>query len=295
MPKPDAMTGLSLYTTASEKAAQAVIDTYSTSFGLAVSMLDPKYRQHVANIYALVRVADEVVDGSAAQARKAGGLIDPSQAIDDLEKQVYAALRSRYSTNLIVHAFVHTANLAGIGRDLIKPFFESMRMDLWKTKHDQRSFEQYVYGSAEVIGLMCLKVFLIGEGYSNGDLNTMTAGARALGSAFQKVNFLRDLAADNNGLGRSYFPDINPKKLTDAQRDVLVADIGLEIETAAKSIPVLPKGARRAVGTALMLFQTLNTLISQTPAEKLMKTRVRVPDYYKLVLAIRAFLGWIPK
>jgi phytoene/squalene synthetase len=170
-----------------------------------------------------------------------------------------------------------------------------MRTDLWKTKHDQRSFEQYIYGSAEVIGLMCLKVFMVGETYSNPDIATMTAGARALGSAFQKVNFLRDLAADNGGLGRSYFPGLNPQGLTNAKRDELVADIRKELRIAAKSIKVLPKGARRAVGTAQMLFQTLNNLISITPAKKLMQTRIRVPDWYKLVMVIRVTFGWLPK
>ena len=289
------MTGLELYTNASEKAASAVIEAYSTSFGTAVSLLAPKYRQHVANIYALVRVADEVVDGSAAEAKEAGGSVDPAVAIDELEKEVYRSLRARYSTNLIVHAFAKTANEAGIGRDLIKPFFDSMRTDLWKTKHDQRSFEQYIYGSAEVIGLMCLKVFMIGENYSNPDIATMTNGARALGAAFQKVNFLRDLAADNKGLGRSYFPGLDPKSLTNEKRDELVADIRKDLKVAAKSIRILPKGAQRAVGTAQMLFQVLNDLISITPASKLMTTRIRVPDWYKLVMVVRVIFGWYPR
>jgi len=292
---PEVPTGLVLYTLAAEKAASAVIDAYSTSFGTAVSLLAKEYRQHVANIYALVRVADEVVDGSALEAKKSGGSIDPAVAIDELEKEVYRAIRAKYSTNLIVHAFAKTANEAGIGRDLIKPFFDSMRTDLWKNKHDQRSFEQYIYGSAEVIGLMCLKVFLVGENYSNSDMATMTAGARALGSAFQKVNFLRDLAADKDGLGRSYFPGLDPKNLTDEKRDELVADIRRELKIASQSIRVLPKGAQRAVGTAQMLFQVLNDLISVTPATKLMQTRIRVPDWYKVIMVIRVFFGWFPK
>ncbi len=292
---PEAPTGLALYTFASEKAASAVIEAYSTSFGTAVSLLAPKYRQHVANIYALVRVADEVVDGSAQEAKLSGGAVDPSAAIDELEKEVYRAIRAKYSTNLIVHAFAKTANDAAIGRDLIKPFFDSMRTDLWKTKHDQRSFEQYIYGSAEVIGLMCLKVFLVGETYSNPEIATMTDGARALGSAFQKVNFLRDLAADNGDLGRSYFPGLDPKKLTNEKRDELVADIRGELKTAAKAVRVLPKGAQRAVGSAQMLFQALNDLISITPAKKLMTTRIRVPDWLKLVLVTRVTFGWLPK
>ena len=292
---PEVLTGLELYTKAAESSASAVIDAYSTSFGMAVSLLATKYRQHVANIYALVRVADEVVDGSAAEAKDNGGAIDPSSAIDELEKEVYRALKAKYSTNLVVHAFAKTANEAGFGRELIKPFFDSMRMDLWKTQYDQKAFELYIYGSAEVIGLMCLKVFLIDERYSNEDLTTMNEGACALGSAFQKVNFLRDLAADNKGLGRSYFPGLDPKKLTNEKRDELVADIRADLKVAAKSLRLLPKGAQKAVGTAQLLFQVLNDMISITPAEKLMQTRISVPDWYKVVMIVRVMFGWFPK
>lgn len=292
---PEALTGLELYTFAAERSASAVIDAYSTSFGMAVSLLAEKYRQHVANIYALVRVADEVVDGSAAEAKQNGGSVDPSVAIDELEKEVYRALKAKYSTNLVVHAFARTANEAGIGRDLIKPFFDSMRMDLWKTNYDQKAFELYIYGSAEVIGLMCLKVFLIGEKYTQQEVTIMNDGACALGAAFQKVNFLRDLAADNKGLGRSYFPGLDPKKLTDAKRDELVADIRADLKVAAKSIRLLPKGAQKAVGTAQLLFQVLNDMIAITPAEKLMQTRISVPDWYKVIMIVRVLFGWFPK
>lgn len=199
-------TGLSLYLRAAERASSEVIRTYSTSFGLASKLLAPSVRRHVENIYALVRVADEVVDGSAAEAKASGGSADPNKSLNDLERETYRTLDERFSPNLVVHAFAHTANTCGFGRDIIRPFFESMRMDLWKSRHDQRSFEQYVYGSAEVVGLMCLNAFLLGHKVTKKDRDKMVAGARALGSAFQKVNFLRDLSADSNQLGRSYFP-----------------------------------------------------------------------------------------
>ncbi|MEY2693743.1 MAG: hypothetical protein RL142_91 [Actinomycetota bacterium] len=292
---PQELTGLSLYTRAAESAANAVIDAYSTSFGMAVKLLSTEYRQHVANIYGLVRVADEIVDGSAEEAKNAGGQVDSSKILDDLERETYAAIAAGYSSNLIVHAFARTANYSGIERELIAPFFESMRMDLWKTKHDQKSFEKYVYGSAEVIGLMCLKVFLVGEHRTQSENQILVDGARALGAAFQKVNFLRDLGADRDGLGRSYFPGLDPKKLNDAKRDALVADIKVDISKAIKTLKLLPVGARRAVATALMLFQALNDIISHTPAKKLMHTRIRVPDSYKLILAIRAIFGWLPR
>ena len=289
------LTGLSLYTRAAESAANAVIDAYSTSFGLAVKLLSTEYRQHVANIYGLVRVADEIVDGSAEEAKASGGKVDSAKILDDLERETYAAIAAGYSSNLIVHAFARTANHSGIDRELIAPFFESMRMDLWKTKHDQKSFEKYVYGSAEVIGLMCLKVFLLGERRTQSENQILVDGARALGAAFQKVNFLRDLGADRDGLGRSYFPGLDPKKLTDEKRDELVADIENDIRNAIKSLKLLPSGARRAVATALMLFQALNDIIRRTPAKTLMQTRIRVPDSYKLILAIRAIFGWLPR
>ena len=285
------MTGLKLYNSAAEASANAVISAYSTSFGLAVRVLDKKYRQHVANIYALVRVADEIVDGSAEEAKKLGGSVNPQHVLDDLEKEVYRAIAGNYSANLIVHAFAQTARYAGIDKTLIKPFFESMRMDLWKTSHDERSFKQYVYGSAEVIGLMCLKVFMVGESKNKSDTITLNEGAKALGSAFQKVNFLRDLNADKNSLGRSYFPGINPRTLTDNQRDLLVTDINSELALAAKTLPLLPLGARKAVGVAYLLFRELNLKIARTPAKELMNSRIRVSDFKKLLLLLQAMMG----
>ena len=289
------MTGLELYTNASEKAASAVIEAYSTSFGTAVSLLAPKYRQHVANIYALVRVADEVVDGSAAEAKEAGGSVDPAVAIDELEKEVYRSLRARYSTNLIVHAFAKTANEAGIGRDLIKPFFDSMRTDLWKTKHDQKSFEQYIYGSAEVVGLMCLQAFLHEREYTAEDTATMIEGARALGSAFQKVNFLRDLAADFKLLERSYFPGVTVSNFDEASKQAIVADIASELHTSALSLPKLPADSRRAVVAAQLLFEALNKKLAKTPAEELASTRVSVSTAQKMRILALALIGVMPR
>ena len=282
---PNAPTGIELYTRAAESAASAVIATYSTSFSAAVRFLAIDYRQHVANIYALVRVADEIVDGSAAEAGA-----NSAKILDELEAEVYAAIKSRYSANLIVHAFANTANFAGIGKDLIEPFFHSMRMDLTEKKHDQKSFEEYIYGSAEVIGLMCLNVFLVGESRTDSERATLVAGARALGSAFQKVNFLRDLAADQEGLGRSYFPNLNPKRLTNAQRDQLVADIRSELSLAEQTLTLLPKGARRAVAAAHHLFQALNDKIAVTDAAEIMAKRIRVNDFQKALIATKVML-----
>jgi len=288
-------TGLALYLRAAERSSSEVIRTYSTSFGLAAKLLAKPIRRHVENIYALVRVADEIVDGSAAQARAAGGFIDPSRALDELERDVYRAITDRFSSNLVVHAFAHTANTTGFGREIIRPFFDSMRMDLWKTRHDQKSFEKYVYGSAEVVGLMCLQAFVKGRSYEQEVLDQMSAGARALGSAFQKVNFLRDLSADARGLGRSYFPGISPENFSDADRDRLVKDIRDELAISAKSLRLLPRGARRAVVAAHLLFEALNDRIGNTEASKLISTRISVPSLTKASILAKAWIGVVPK
>jgi phytoene synthase len=288
-------TGLSLYLLAAERSSSEVISTYSTSFGLASKLLDKPIRRHVENIYALVRVADEIVDGSAAQARAAGGAIDPSRALDDLERDVYRAITDRFSANLVVHAFAHTANTTGFDREIIRPFFDSMRMDLWKNKHDQKSFEKYVYGSAEVVGLMCLQAFIQGHQYNQEAMGQMVAGARALGSAFQKVNFLRDLSADARGLGRSYFPGISPESFTEADKDRLVEDIRGELKISAKSLPLLPKSARRAVVAAHLLFEALNDRIGNTKAIDLISTRISVPTLTKAIILAKAWIGVVPK
>jgi len=171
---------LELYTLAAERSSNAVIASYSTSFGVATKLLAPQIRQHVRNIYALVRVADEIVDGAAAEARVGGGNVEPSVALDILEAEIYKTLRSHFSTNLVVHAFAKTANETGFARGIIEPFFASMRMDLWPRKHTPESFSKYVYGSAEVVGLMCLHAFIKESDFSMQDYAKIVKSARAL-------------------------------------------------------------------------------------------------------------------
>jgi phytoene synthase len=294
-------TGLRLYTLAAERSASAVIASYSTSFGWATALLGESVRQDVKNIYALVRVADEIVDGAAADALAASAAagqkssLAPSKALDELEAETYRAIESGFSTNLVVHAFASTARRVQIGKDLIAPFFHSMRMDLTEQEHDQQSFDLYVYGSAEVVGLMCLQAFMWGKTYSDADRNTMVAGARALGSAFQKVNFLRDLAADFKRLGRSYFPGVSVGNFTEADKVRLVEDIRVDLKTSAASLPLLPKTASKAVAAAQMLFEALNERIADTPATRLIEARIRVADPQKLVILTKALIGVLPK
>jgi 15-cis-phytoene synthase len=286
---------IELYTLAAERSSNAVIDSYSTSFGVATKLLAPEIRQHVRNIYALVRVADEIVDGAAAEARVQGGNVEPSFALDQLEAEIYKTLRSRFSTNLVVHAFAKTANETGFARGIIEPFFASMRMDLWPRKHTPESFEKYVYGSAEVVGLMCLHAFIKESDFSPEDYKQIVKSARALGAAFQKVNFLRDLSADFEKLGRSYFPDVNPASFNESQKAELLADIRADLKTSSQALKFLPVGSRKAVSAAQMLFTELAKRIQRTPAEQLLQARISVPNSTKLFIVLKALIGVVPR
>jgi len=285
------MTRLALYDRVAQETSSGVIRRYSTSFGLAAKLLGPSVRQDVENIYALVRVADEIVDGPAGEA--GADAVRCAALLDDFERETESAIDLGFSANLVVHAFAITARGAGFGSDLTGPFFESMRRDLSATEHDQASFDRYVYGSAEVVGLMCLRAFLEGRSYDPTFVARLETGARALGAAFQKVNFLRDLHDDFETLGRSYFPGVDPSSFTDAERDRLVADIDADLRVSGAIIPSLPASSRRAVALAHGLFAELNRRLAMTPAAELMHTRVRVPNPVKVKIAAASAAGRI--
>lgn len=278
-----------LYTDVSEKTASLVIKSYSTSFAMACQLLKPPVRQHVENIYGYVRIADEIVDGAATE----NGLTARQIAtiLDQFEADTYAALKLNYSPNPIIHAFVRTANRVGFGKNLIEPFLASMRADIKQIAHTQESFDTYVYGSAEVIGLMCLQAFIEDHNVTAAERKTLVKGARALGAAFQKVNFLRDLAADFKVLGRSYFPGVTVEQFSDDEKARLIADIRSDLAASAKTLPMLPKSSRRAVTLAQSLFEELTDRIEQTPASELLNTRISVPASVKARLAASAALG----
>ena len=278
-----------LYDRVAEETASVVIRRYSTSFGLAARLLGPGVRQHVENIYALVRVADEIVDGAAVES----GLdtVGAARQLNELERETDAAVAEGFSSNLVVHAFALTARETGFGLEYTAPFFESMRTDLTATEHDQESFDRYVYGSAEVVGLMCLRAFLQGVQLSPEDDERFVAGARALGAAFQKVNFLRDLAADFETLGRSYFPGVSVDSFTEDDKIRLLDDIDDDLRLSATVIPDLPASSRKAVALAQGLFAELSVRLRATPAERLRTTRIRVPNPVKLRIATGAMLG----
>ena len=282
----DAPTGLDLYDRTAQDAAASVITAYSTSFALACRMLGPRVRPHVRNVYALVRVADEVVDGPAAEAGLSPD--EERRLLDDLEVETLTAVRHGFSANLVVHAFAHTARECGIGADLIAPFFASMRTDLGTTRHDARSHDAYVYGSAEVVGLMCLQVFLnAGAAEPTAPSPVLADGARRLGAAFQDVNFLRDQGHDADALGRDYLA-----LECAADREALIARIESDLAAAAAAIPHLPADCRRAVTAAHDLFAAL---VVRLRAPSTAERRVRVPDLVKATLAARAWLGFAPR
>nr|WP_245164742.1 MULTISPECIES: squalene/phytoene synthase family protein [Curtobacterium] len=255
-------------------------------------MLARDTREHIRNVYALVRVADEVVDGPATEAGLDRELA--RTVLDELEADTERAIALGFSVNPVVHAFARTARATGFGAELTAPFFASMRMDLDRTEHDDASFDAYVYGSAEVVGLMCLRAFVYRAGRPTFDQAELVAGARALGAAFQKVNFLRDLHADFEVLGRSYFPGVDIRSFDEATKDRLVADVQADLDHAARTIRLLPADARNAVGLAHALFQELNDRLARTPASRLVTTRVRVPNPVKVRLAAQVLAGRAP-
>ena len=278
-----------LYDEVAHETSVMVIRRYSTSFSMASRLLGPGVREDVENIYGLVRVADEIVDGVAQGAGLAPAEV--RRRLDEFEAETERAMASGYSANLIIHSFALTARKTGIATDLTRPFFASMRVDVVKKKHTKKSFDDYVYGSAEVVGLMCLKAFLVDHEVTAEQDKRFVAGARALGAAFQKVNFLRDLSADADGLGRAYFPGVDIANLTDAAKTELVAKIDADLALSGAIVPELPRSSRRAVALAQSLFAELNRRIEKTPASVLRTSRISVPTTVKSRLLVRALMG----
>lgn len=283
---------LNKFTRTAEVAADDVIRQYSTSFGLATRLLGSRHRTHVRNIYAMVRVADEIVDGVAEEAG-----LDPAEreaVLDDYIARTHEAMRTGYSTDLVLHAFALTARESGIGEDLTQPFFDSMRADLagadaeGPVAYDEAAHASYVYGSAEVVGLMCVRVFVRDETLTDAQQAEVAAGARALGAAFQNINFLRDLADDTERLGRSYLS--GEGRLTAADKDAWIATIRQQLADARATIPLLPHDARAAVRAALNLFEGLTDRADATGIDELYGTRVRVPNTAKAWLTARAVM-----
>ena len=263
------------YTRTSYKLARTVTLDYSTSFGTSSQLFSNDIRDHIYAIYGLVRIADEIVDTYQGK--------DMAEVLKNLEAETLQSLKTMFSPNPLVQAFVITANRYNIGSDLIKPFFKSMQMDILPQTYTPKRYLDYIYGSAEVIGLMCLKVFCNDE----ARYKKLEAGARALGSAYQKVNFLRDIKADYNERGRVYFPGIAFETFNDQQKDAIIKDIKKDFKKARPAIAKLPTNARTAVALSYAYYLELLNKLEHTPAENIKTSRVRVNNAKKLQLLIK--------
>lgn len=267
------------YARTSYSLAEKLTKDYSTSFSMSSTLFHRSIRHHIFAIYGLVRVADEIVDSYKGA--------DAGTLLDTLEAHVYEQLASKqsFSPNPIVHAFVLTAKLFDITPTLIRPFFASMRTDLTTKSFTKKAYDQYIFGSAEVIGLMCLKVFTLGNKEQYASLET---GARALGSAYQKVNFLRDLKADYDERGRVYFPGVQYETFDDAQKHLIETDIKADFVVAKHTIPHLPPSARTAIRTSYDYYWELFKTIEKAPATQIKNRRLRVPTAKKLAFYVKA-------
>ena len=267
------------FTAASRKCAEVVLRRYSTSFALACRLLAPATRPHVAAIYAWARVGDEVVDGA---------MDDPVAARDlitEARRRTHRAIERGLDPDPVTHAFADTARRFGIGARLVDPFYDSMEADIDVTEHTEESLRRYIHGSAEVIGEMCLRTF---AGGGLGDDDEMAAGARALGAAFQKVNFLRDIREDSLELGRNYLPGRDPRALTDRDVAELADEVDADLLVARVAIDRIPGRDRLAVRAAHDLFAELNNRLRAAGAAGVSAGRVRVPDPVKLAVIGRA-------
>jgi len=287
---------LATYTATAQRAASEVIGAYSTSFFAATGLLGRRSRRHIRNIYALVRVADEMVDGAASGAGISAA--DQLRALDQFETASLTALRTGFSSDLVIHAFAHTARWAGITADLVTPFFASMRADLLRDDvadeagkvYDSQAHAKYVYGSAEVVGLMCLRVFLGGVQLPKAQQERAEYGARQLGAAFQNINFLRDIGDDTRRLGRHYLGF--GAGLSAAQKDAWVALAREQLAAGFAAIELLPADARRAVRAAHNLFAELLARIDAADCATLLRRRMRVPNMVKIrIVADAMFAG----
>lgn len=253
--------------------------TYSTSFSLGIFCLDKSLRDPIYAIYGFVRFADEIVDTFHDY--------NKISLFERFKKSTDEALHDRISLNPILNAFQATVHEYRIGRELIDRFLQSMETDLHRTTHDPASFKDYVTGSAEVVGLMCLRVFV------NGDeklYEQLKAPAMSLGSAFQKVNFLRDLKADYTGMGRSYFPGVEVNRFDDGSKAEIEKSIETDFQDGFSGIRKLPRTARFGVYMAYMYYLALFEKIKNTPSESVLRSRIRIRNRHKATLLAYSFV-----
>ncbi len=270
---------IKLFHDVSQQCSKAVTEKYSTSFSSAIRLLHPDLRTPIYNIYGFVRFADEIVD-TFHQYRK-------EELLTEFRKDTYAAIERGISLNPILHSFQITVREYNISHDLIEAFFNSMEMDLSKTTYNSNGYKEYIYGSAEVVGLMCLYVFCEGDRNMYNDLKP---SAQALGAAFQKVNFLRDVKADYEQLNRAYFPEVDFKNFTPTMKRQIEEDISQDFENAYEGILNLPNKARFGVYVAYKYYLSLFKKIKRTTPASIMEQRIRIPNYGKAYIVAKAGL-----
>ncbi|HEX8517617.1 MAG TPA: phytoene/squalene synthase family protein [Bacteroidia bacterium] len=270
---------MELYNEVSYKCSKLVTTSYSTSFSLGVSLLHKDFIMPIHAIYGFVRFADEIVDTFHDTNKR--------ELLDRFRKDTHDAINDRISLNPILHSFQHTVNKYGIDIDLINTFLRSMEMDLDKTNYSPEGYQEYILGSAEVVGLMCLRIFVEGNKQQYEDLKP---DAMKLGSAFQKINFLRDLKADVHLLGRSYFPGFDINNFNESVKKEIEADIQLDFDAGLRGIRKLPRKARLGVYLAYIYYVSLFNKIRHTPAKEVIQSRIRIPDSKKYLLFLGSYL-----
>lgn len=271
-----------LFDSISSESSKIITKKYSTSFSIAVNLLSPNIREAIYNIYGFVRVADEIVDSFEGYPKE--------EILDRFEEEYRYSLKVGISVNPVINAFQGTVSKYHIDYALVESFLKSMRTDLEKQNYNnQKEIDDYIYGSADVVGLMCLKVFVQGD---EERYNNLKESAMKLGSAFQKVNFLRDLNEDYENLNRSYFPNINPNNFTEADKARVLLEINNDFEEAYKGIIKLPKEAKLAVYVAYKYYFNLLHKIERTPSKTLKEKRIRVSNPKKMALLVESYFNF---
>lgn len=269
---------IALYNDTALKCSKLITQHYSTSFSLGIKTLDEKYHYPIYAIYGFVRYADEIVDTFHGHDKKV--------LLDQFTADTYQAIEQKISLNPVLHAFQLTVNQYHIDRELIAAFLYSMEMDLTEQDYDQQNYEKYIYGSAEVVGLMCLRVFCEGDEAAYQHLKPM---AKRLGAAFQKVNFLRDIKSDFDDRGRVYFPGVDFTHFSEADKAAIEQDITADFEVALEGIRQLPKGAKMGVYLAYIYYIKLFNKIQHLPSSRIMNERIRIPDFKKMLLLGKSY------
>lgn len=270
---------MGLYHKVSQECSRITTEEYSTSFASAIRLLRKDMRKHVHNIYGFVRFADEIVDTFHEH--------DKETLLNEFKKETHKAIDRGISLNPILHSFQLTVNEYQVDPSLIEAFLFSMELDLDKKIYNNQDYEKYIYGSAEVVGLMCLTVFCEGNKKVYEQLKPM---ARSLGAAFQKVNFLRDIKADFQGLERVYFPGCDFKNFTASDKKQIELDIQKDFDNAYQGIIQLPSSARFGVYVAYKYYLSLFRKIKKVAPKNILEERIRIPDYGKAFILAKAGL-----